>query len=231
MGKFILVKYGNKYIGGKEPALEEIAGHFDIKDIQPRFNYSLHTEYSYSKRKFDSPHLKDCNEIKKANYNGIPMLWLNENWAKEFAKFIKNLTSGHFYPAVIEIHPPYINYSETVDKFLNIYRVFEEKIVELFPEVKIVIENRFNTMYNKSSFLISKIDDLKKLAELIETNDIKLRIVLDIPQLFSVHNIGLEESRIIRVFEEIKKFRKYISGIHIWGKIKNQGKRAAAHYG
>ncbi len=33
--------------------IQEIAGHFDVRTIKPSMNYSLHTEYSYGKRKYE----------------------------------------------------------------------------------------------------------------------------------------------------------------------------------
>ncbi|MEJ5226815.1 hypothetical protein [Thermodesulfovibrio sp.] len=231
MGKFILVKYGNKYPEDKKPFIEEIAGHFDVRNIKPKYNYSLHTEYSITKREFNSIHLKDCDEIKRANYKGIPKLWFNEKWAKEFVKFIKNLTSGKKPPTIIEIHPPYRDYSGSIDNFLDIYKIFEEEILEIFSNAQIVFENRYKTYYTPSQFLISKINDLENLIEGLEKRKFLLSVVLDIPQLFSAHNIGLEESKIIALLDKIKELRDYIIGIHMWGKTKKPGGGVAAHTG
>lgn len=231
MGKFILVKYGNKYLESKEPSIEEIAGHFDVKNIKPKFNYSLHTEYSITRREFNSIHLKDCDEIKRANYKGIPKLWFNRKWAKEFVKFIKSLTNGKKPPTIIEIHPPYRDYSESIDNFLDIYKIFEEEILRIFSHAQIVIENRYKTYYTPSKILISKIDDLEILVETLEKRKFLLSVVLDIPQLFSAHNIGVEESKIIALLDKIKELRDYITGIHMWGKTKKHGSGTIAHTG
>ena len=52
---FIYVQYGKTpYPDGIKPDLVEVAGHFDKEDIPDIPYYSLHTEYSYAKRKFDS---------------------------------------------------------------------------------------------------------------------------------------------------------------------------------
>lgn len=225
------MKYRNRYPEGKEPSIEEIAGHFDVKNIKPKFNYSLHTEYSITKRDFKSIHLKDCHEIKSSNHMGIPKLWFSEKWAKEFAKFIKSLTNGVISPAIIEIHPPYKDYTESMDIFLERYKIFEEEILKIFPGVQIVIENRYKSYYNPSQFLISKIDDLKILIEGLEKKKVRLRIVLDIPQLFSAHNIGLEESKMIELLDRIRDLREYIAGIHVWGKTKKPDGKTTAHTG
>lgn len=231
MGKFILVKYGNKYLKDKNPLLDEIAGHFDVKNIKPKFNYSLHTEYSITKREFISVHLIDCEEIKRANYKGIPKLWVNDKWAKEFVKFIKSLTNGKESPTIIEIHPPYRDYSENIDNFLEIYKIFEEEILEIFPYVQIVIENRHKTYYTPSQFLISKIEDLKMLIEGLDKRKFLLCGVLDIPQIFSSHNIGLETHKIVEMLDKIRELRDYITGIHMWGKTKKTGGGVVAHTG
>ena len=46
--KLILVKYRNYNYGKYTPKIEEISAHFDVKSINPKIAYSLHTEYSYS---------------------------------------------------------------------------------------------------------------------------------------------------------------------------------------
>lgn len=161
MGKFILVKYRNKYLEGKKPSIQEIAAHFDVSHINPEPDYSLHTEYSITKRDFRSIHLRECDEIKTANHRGVPKLWFSEKWANEFAKFIKSLTNGLIPPTIIEIHPPYKDYTGSIDVFLDRYKIFEEEILKLFPAVCIVVENRHKSYYGPSQFLLSKVEDLK----------------------------------------------------------------------
>jgi hypothetical protein len=52
---FEMVKYhGQTYPREIPLRVEEVAGHFDIERINHSLRYSLHTEYSYGKRKFES---------------------------------------------------------------------------------------------------------------------------------------------------------------------------------
>lgn len=54
MSKLIPVRYRrHKYPHGIEARIREVAGHFDIGKIAPDGDYSLHTEYSYARRKLD----------------------------------------------------------------------------------------------------------------------------------------------------------------------------------
>lgn len=51
----MFVQYGgNEYPDGIKPSLVEVAGHLDKEMIDRISAYSLHTEYSYGKRKLDA---------------------------------------------------------------------------------------------------------------------------------------------------------------------------------
>ena len=79
---FILVEYNNvQYPEEYTAEIKELAGHFDKDNIFINFPYSLHTEYSYGKRKFDSSIISKYSEIKASEKNGIPQLWKSEIWA------------------------------------------------------------------------------------------------------------------------------------------------------
>lgn len=46
-----MIKYHSRsYPNHIKLHMQEVAGHFDIKEIYPRGKYCLHTEYSYGKR-------------------------------------------------------------------------------------------------------------------------------------------------------------------------------------
>lgn len=50
-----MVRYHQKKYPSYIPLhLEEVAGHFDVRRVFPTLPYSLHTEYSYGKRTFQS---------------------------------------------------------------------------------------------------------------------------------------------------------------------------------
>ena len=52
---FELIEYnGIPYPKGYISKIKEVAGHLDKEDIEQVDCYSLHTEYSYGKRKFNS---------------------------------------------------------------------------------------------------------------------------------------------------------------------------------
>lgn len=55
MTVFEMVKYHKQEYPEDIPLkIEEVATHFDISKINGILGYSLHTEYSYGKRKFDT---------------------------------------------------------------------------------------------------------------------------------------------------------------------------------
>lgn len=155
--RLIPVQYHKrKYPEDIVPSCQEIAAHFDSKIIEPRMNYSLHTEYSYGKRKFDSALIKEFENLISSSRKGIPQLWFNRQWADEFFDFLKRLVGQNKSPEIIEVHPPFSDYQKTVDGFLCVYETFEKKIIEEWPNTNIFIENRAGSTYSGGGFLISK---------------------------------------------------------------------------
>lgn len=74
--RFTLVEYnGVPYPEGFASNIKEIAAHFDKCEIEAAENYSLHTEYSYGKRKFDSRLMSRFTELKSSQKDGVPQLW------------------------------------------------------------------------------------------------------------------------------------------------------------
>ena len=215
--------------------IQEVAGHFDIIEIKPTMNYSLHTEYSaYESRKLDSPLLTNLSTIKCLQKEGIPQLWMNERWVLEFVEFIKNLVNNNKSPTIIEVHPPFNDYCSSITQFIEIYKVFERECLRDFTNTQIVIENRSGTRYKGGEFLISNENDLIELCRIITKDDLKLRIVLDIPQLFTNHNLTIgkfSKEEISMIFNSLKPIRGSISGIHIWGKKKSDKGRIISHVG
>jgi len=50
-----MVKYHNQEYPIEVPLrIEEVAAHFDVQKVKGTLGMSLHTEYSYGKRRFDS---------------------------------------------------------------------------------------------------------------------------------------------------------------------------------
>lgn len=234
MPLFKPIKYmTKKYPEGINANIEEIAAHFDKERIYPDMDYSLHTEYSYTGRRFSSELLNGLEIIKNAKRGNIPLLWFNEGWSEEFYIFIERLTYGCLAPTLIEIHPPFTDYCCDIDEFLKRYIIFEKKILELFPEVQITLENRSGTQYRKSNFLISNLNSILNLIEKMKDIKINLKIVLDVIQLFSaeIKNNNFKDEIIRKILGELKPYMDYIIGIHIWGKKISKKGRIASHVG
>lgn len=118
---FEMVKYhGQTYPREIPLRVEEVAGSFDIERINHSLRYSLHTEYSYGKRKFESGLISSFPVLAEAQKNGGPKLWKNKEWASQFADFVFAL-AGDDAPAVIEVHTPFNDYTdmETVCLLVN----------------------------------------------------------------------------------------------------------------
>ena len=233
MPKFIPVKYhARKYPSHITPLVTEIAAHFDVDKINPRGKFSLHTEYSYANRKLNSELISSYKNITRSHVDFVPQLWRDELWATEFYEFIMNLADGN-QPDIVEIHPPFNDYCPDVKSFLDIYSVFENRLLNAWNGVLILLENRSGSIYRNGDFLISKYPDLVSLCNEIEKRKLHLKIALDIPQLFTAHGgpfkITLQD--ISQIVYELKPIRTFIGGIHLWGKRKNANGKFISHVG
>lgn len=96
LDRFILVEYnGLKYPDGYSTQIHEVAAHFDKDSISPEGAYSLHTEYSYRQRNFDSEQISRFPVLRESHKDYVPQLWKSAAWAQEFADYIISLTRGH----------------------------------------------------------------------------------------------------------------------------------------
>lgn len=235
MVKLIPVKYHKRnYPSGIKPKCQEIAAHFDITKIDPEMNYSLHTEYSYGARKLNSETICRFNELCNACKKGVPQLWFNENWSREFFEYLKVLIGFNKAPEIIEVHPPFADYCGDVRKFLDRYVVFEKLISNEWPNTLIFVENRAGSTYRGKSFLVSKIESLISLDEEIRERDLKLRIVLDVPQVFTAHRKDpetLSEQDISDFLHCLRPCMSSVKGLHLWGKRRSPKGSITAHCG
>lgn len=231
---FDFIEYnGVSYPDGYQSSIKEIAGHLDKEIIETAESYSLHTEYSYGKRKFDSDLISNFSELKTSHKDGVPQLWKTDKWSKEFAEFIIELTKKNNSPTVIEIHPPFNDYCD-IDLFLDKYLAFEKKIHNTYPNTTIVIENRAGTIYRGGTFIVGKANEIVELCNKIKARNINLGIVLDFPQLLTAERLDtlkFNANKYFSLIDEISKHRDIIKGIHIWGKKKSESGRWVAHAG
>ena len=231
---FKMVKYHSKEYPNDIPlGICELATHVDIDKIAVYGeNYSLHTEYSYGKRNFSSVALKGLDEIINSNRDGVPQLWKNKKWAEQFAEFVIRMSSTNCAPSVIEIHPPFSDYVKDIMSFVAVYSEFEKIIADEFSQTDIFIENRCGSVYKGGRFVISKFDDIYKLSEAIDEQNLRLSIALDIPQLFTAHNfINDNAENCVKLLSRIMPIRHNISCVHLWGKRRAQSGRTVAHCG
>lgn len=223
--RFIFVEYnGVPYPDGFASGIKEIAGHFDKCEIEKSEKYSLHTEYSYGKRNFNSKSILNLETLKTSHKDGVPQLWKSDKWAEEFAEFVITLTKSKTAPIVVEIHPPFNDYCD-IDLFLERYKIFEKKIHERYPETIIVIENRSGAIYKGGRFILGKAKEIAELCQKINDNNINLGVVLDFPQLLTAENIDtlkFNKDKYFSSINTIAEYRQNIKGIHIWGKKKSE---------
>ena len=231
---FIFVEYnGVPYPMGFPAQIHEVAGHLDKESIEDVGAYSLHTEYSYGKRKFDTARIASYPALREANKDGVPQLWKSTQWAEEFAAFIIGLTQGHTAPNTIEIHPPFNDYC-SIEEFVERYRVFEERIHAVYPSTLIVLENRSGAVYRGGKFLIGRAKEITTLCETIRKQDLRLGVVLDFPQLLTAEGIDtlkFKAEKYLGAVDILIPYRDMIKGVHIWGKKKSDRGRWVAHAG
>lgn len=243
MVKFIPVKCQDyKYPSYIKPEIQERTANFfrtTIKKTDLRY-LSLHTDPPVSwggkqrEKILSSEFLKEFPAILKnmhdSGYSCVSKLWCKDKeWSKDFAGFLVRLTEG-LEPQrikIIEIHPPFDTYCNSLETFIERYEVFEEEVSKNFPSAIICIENRCNNPYSKrfGKFILSSNNDFIKLTKLISKSRLKLKLVVDVPQLFSEHeqyeNTSiLEEGMIEKVLTPMRDIRAFITSTHIWGKTK-----------
>lgn len=231
---FVFIEYnGVAYPEGYSAEIHEVAGHLDKDTIEAIERYSLHTEYSYGKRKFETLRLTAFPILCEANRDGVPQLWKSNEWAEEFADFIIGLTQDHKSPEIIEIHPPFDDYC-SLDEFSERYCIFEQKIHAVYPDTTIVIENRSGAVYRGGKFLVGKAKEIAVLCELIRQNSLNLGVVLDYPQLLTAEGIDtlkFKAEKYQSAIDALIPYRALIKGIHIWGKKRSATGRWVAHAG
>jgi hypothetical protein len=216
-----------------EPGIQEVACHFDVEKIAPSMPYSLHTEYSYGKRSLDSELMQAFPRLMTSHEKQVPQLWASDEWALEFAQFIFAITEGSEPPAIVEVHPPFRDYCESLDNFLGVYALFESELTRQFPEVNILLENRCGTIYPRGRFLVSTSQDIAELVALRTFQSLRLGFALDLPQLLTA--VGgpdkLRASQISEVIKSLEPCRGRIRGLHLWGKKRSAKGRWVAHAG
>lgn len=229
MTTFEMVKYHAQLYPEDIPLrIEECAAHLDVTSVNATLQRSLHTEYSYGKRKLDSELLSRFPAIIAASKDGVPQLWKNEQWSYEFAQFVISI-AGDVAPTVIEVHPPFSDYTD-YNQFVQNYHVFEDLIIEKYPNVTLLIENRCGSVYKGGRFLISKTQDVEQLCNLIVQSNLRLKIAYDIPQIYTAHNVK-KQNQFIELLQKAKEFRDQIGGVHLWSKRRAKTGRKVAHCG
>lgn len=230
MTAFEMIKYHSlEYPKDIPLRIEEIAAHFDVTNVRSKFKRSFHTEYSYGKRKLNSDLLTKYPEILSAQKDGIPQLWKNESWALQFADFVIDLAGDGSKPVLIEVHPPFNDYMD-IKGFVRTYSCFEKKMLEQFPDIEILIENRYGSLYRGGKFIVSNNTDVSRLCETIYEAKLKLKVAYDIPQIYTAHN-ARSEIMLINLLKEAKEFRTFIGGVHLWGKRNSSTGRRVSHCG
>lgn len=228
MAVFEMVKYHTlEYPSDIPLRIEECAAHFDITYVKAVLKRSLHTEYSYGKRKLSSSIIGSFPVLATSNKDGVPKLWSSLEWGRCFAEFIFSITDD--IPSVIEIHPPFTDYA-TMDSFIDSFRAFEEVIRRSYPMVQILIENRCGSVYKGGKFLLSKLEDLERLCEQIEQHQLALKIAFDVPQIFTAHNAE-KHNTYSALLRQARSIRGFVGGVHLWGKRRSASGRLVSHCG
>jgi hypothetical protein len=240
--KLIPIKYNEmKYPEDITPYIQETSANFrdsEINDTELPY-ISLHTDaaFGYTEKQSPSPLLKKFpalqNSCLKIGKQWVPRLWFDKKWANEFSGFVTELLSDTDCKKVkiIEIHPPFKDYCTSFENFIGHYKIFEDKILQKIPDVVIHIENRckYGTRYTKGKYLLASTSDIIGFSEILSNSDIKLRMVIDFPQLLT-EPCGpnpLSEEMIKNVITPLKECADFIDGLHIWGK--QPGKAGTSH--
>ncbi|MFC2173851.1 hypothetical protein ACFLU6_14670, partial [Acidobacteriota bacterium] len=119
------------------------------------------------------------------------------------------------------------------EAFLKVYGRFEELVSQRFPGSHLLLENRSGTTYRGGEFIVSGPGSLEELCACIAEQELRLRLALDLPQVFTAVGGGQEmtASKIRTTLESLHPCRKFIKSIHIWGKRRSASGRLVSHIG
>lgn len=107
-------------------------------------------------------------------------------------------------------------------------QVFEQEFMSTLPGTKELLENRSGSKYRGGRFLISRIGDIIALIEKVQKRGLRLRLALDIPQLFSAHDrAATSDAKMAKLLRKLTDAAGYVQGLHLWGKRRNT--RGAEH--
>ncbi len=242
MVKFIPIQCQNHKYSSFIPQIQERSANFfnfykhkkDIQNTAVRY-LSLHTDHGYrglntifiaSELQNEYPSIS--KHVVELRDRCMAKLWCDDKeWSNDFSNFIAKLAEGREHKIkIIEIHPPFKEYCDSLETFIERYKPFEEKVLNKFPSATICIENRFNNLRTKKfgQFILSVNEDIIKLTKLISDNHLRLKLVLDIPQLFAEHyddKLISEGWMISKVLGPLRDIRSFIHSTHIWGKTDN----------
>lgn len=213
---------------GRTPLIAEVPAHFDVTSLKVQGAYSLHTDPANKERKLSSPLLEGLDAIKEAHHRGVPLLWTNRGWARQFDEFIFRLVDGREAPTVIEVHPAFRGSGLALDDFLDNYAEFESRASERYSECRFVLENRSGSKLTRG-FMVEDADSILALGQALKKRSLKLGIALDLAQMFtaeygSKHPVGMEG---VSLLERLDPIREQISTLHLWGR----GPSGGAHSG
>jgi hypothetical protein len=227
-----LIKYGHIKYDIIKPQIEEIGYPFQTfgKNILklPTLPYSLHTEYSASA--LSEQTIKELEKLgfihlSQSLKSGRADLWYSKEWTNEFIDFIKYIVINRLdnkSPKIIEIHPPYAikkDYQSAIKNFFENYKIFEFEMKKSYGDnLIILIENR-----NQSgNFLLSKSSDYISFQKYINQNQLDLKLIVDIPQLYGkmIRSFKkLSSKELIKIMiDDLLNCTNTIGGFHICGK-------------
>lgn len=212
--------------------IKEVSAHFDkskreIEIVLSRDSYrvSLHTEYSAKERKLDKYPIRKFDVLRnsliklKGRYrNIVPNLWISRDWAIQFAEFLIEIIYGYKAKIeIIEIHPPI---EKSLEEFIEYYKEFLNIIRQAGINAHILIENR-------NGFKLSTTEDYLKLSQLIDKENLDLKLIIDFPQLLNAEKVRVPKyehvnvNRLRETMKRINLFKHNVKAIHLWGQKKN----------
>ena len=92
--------------------LEVKAGFSTVDRIDTACDYCLHTEHAFGYKEL--PEMPtDLPALRRAVKDNVPMLWVDDEWALQFADFVARVVGIGRRPRVVELHPPFKTDSES----------------------------------------------------------------------------------------------------------------------
>lgn len=142
------------------------------------------------------------------------MLWKDKSILENVINNLNYTFKTYGEPYVLELMSPIRNQSFNEEEFLESYRILE-KSFRKYRNMEIALLNGPPVKKNKASYLMTTVDDIFKIRNLIREMKFRLKFAIDISKF--VYHKNPSRHQFEDSFNKLKQIRNTVIGIHLSG--------------